>query len=168
MPRVFVSHKDVDEATARKVAARVEANHMGVYLDSVDPAMAKDGPGLADYLLERMDECEQLIAVVSSATAESWWVPWEIGVGSEKGFRMASYSESAVYLPTYLRKWPILRSMQDVDRYCLFSRRTGDRIHEATARTMSESRRLDIRREKAADFHRHLSLDLMEKRRRRT
>lgn len=166
MPKVFVSHKDVDEATARRVAERVRSNQMNVYLDSVDPA-TKDGPGLADYLLKRMDECEQLIAVVSSATAESWWVPWEIGVGSEKGFRMASYTESPVYLPTYLREWPILRSMREVDRYCLLSRTTTERIREATARTMSESRRLDIRREKAADFHRRLRLDLMEEELRR-
>lgn len=160
MPKVFVSHKDVDEGTARKVADRVRANRMDVYLDSVDPA-TKDGPGLAAYLLERMDECEQLIAVVSSATARSWWVPWEIGVGSEKGFRMASYSESPVNLPTYLREWPILRSMHDVDRYCLLSRTTNATIREATAWATSESRRLDVRREKAADFHRRLSLDLM-------
>ena len=168
MPKVFVSHKDVDEGIARRVAERVRANRMDVYLDSVDSAMAEDGPDLADYLLERMDECEQLIAVMSSATAESWWVPWEIGVGSEKGFRMASYSESPVYLPTYLRKWPILGSMRDVDRYCRLSRTTSDRIREETARTMSESGRLGIRREKAADFHRRLSLDLMMEGLRRT
>ena len=160
MPKVFVSHKNIDEGIARKVAARVKTNGMDVYLDSVDPAMAEDGPGLADYILDRMAECEQLIAVVSSATAESWWVPWEIGVGSEKGCRMASYSETAVYLPTYLRTWPILRSMRDVDLYCRLSGTTNDRIRKETARTMLESARLDIRRQKAAEFHRRLRLDL--------
>ena len=112
MSKVFVSHKDVDEALARRVAQRVRQNGLGAYLDSVDPALERDGPELADYLLARMSECEQLIAVVSSATSTSWWVPWEIGVGSEKGFRMASYSERLVNLPTYLQKWPDLHSLE--------------------------------------------------------
>ena len=54
MGKVFVSHKDVDKVLARRVAQRVRENGLGVYLDSVDPALERDGPELADYLLARM------------------------------------------------------------------------------------------------------------------
>ena len=158
--KVFVSHKDSDELVARRVSSRVEANGLDVYLDSVDPALGKDGPHLADYLLERMSECQQLIAVVSSITALSWWVPWEIGVGSEKGFRMASFSAGSVELPTYLEKWPTLRSMRDVDSYCRLSKTVDNRIRNATTSFMSESARTSLRRDKAAQFHRELALTL--------
>ena len=158
--KVFVSHKNSDELVARRVSSRVEANGLEVYLDAVDPALGKDGPQLADYLLERMGECQQLIAVVSSTTALSWWVPWEIGVGSEKGFRMASFAAESVELPTYLEKWPSLRSMRDVNSYSQLSKTVDNRIRNATRSFMSESARMSLRRDKAAQFHRDLALTL--------
>lgn len=160
MSKVFISHKDSDEDIARRVSRRVKANGLSVYLDAVDPALGKDGPELADYLLERMDECQQLIAVVSSATVLSWWVPWEIGVGSEKGFRMASFLEDSVDLPTYLRKWPSLRTMREVDTYCALSKTVNAEIQNATKSLMTESETLSIRRDRAAEFHTDLSLAL--------
>ena len=165
MSKVFVSHKDVDEALAKRVAQRVQQNRMGVYLDSVDPALERDGPELADYLLERMSECEQLIAVVSAATSESWWVPWEIGVGSEKGFRMASFSESFVQLPTYLQKWPSLRALNDVDLYCQLSASTAERVRTGTRVHLSEAARMSVQKRHAGEFHRSLKAALARTRR---
>lgn len=163
MAKVFISHKDSDEGVARRVSARVEWNGLEVYLDAVDPALVKDGPSLSDYLLKRMSECQQLIAVISSTTASSWWVPWEIGVGSEKGFRMASFSQTVVGLPTYLKKWPSLHSMEDVDLYCQLSRQTDENIRTATAGIMTESVRMSVRKDKAAEFHRTLRTALARK-----
>lgn len=160
MAKVFVSHKDSDQDLAKKVSSRVQENGFSVYLDAVDPALVKDGPYMSEYLLRRMDECQQLIAVVSPATAESWWVPWEIGVGSEKGFRMASFSQSFVNLPSYLQKWPSLRSMEDVDLYCRYSTQTDQRIRMATAGVVTESVKLDVRKSRATDFHRDLKAAL--------
>ena len=65
---MFVSHKDSDEAIAIRVSSRLKTNGFEVYLHSVDPALVRDGPELSDYLLTRMNECQQLIAVVSSET----------------------------------------------------------------------------------------------------
>lgn len=165
MSKVFVSHKDVDEALARRVAQRVRQNGLEAYLDSVDPALKRDGPDLADYLLERMSECEQLIAVVSTATSESWWVPWEIGVGSEKGFRMASYSERLVQLPSYLQKWPSLQSLNDVDVYCQFSAATEQRVRTTARAYLSEAARMSVQKQHAGEFHRLLKTALARTRR---
>lgn len=121
--KVFISHKDSDSVIAKRIAERVKAHGLGVYLDVIDPALRKSGPDLSDYLLTRMSQCQQLIAVISRETQASWWVPWEIGVGSEKNFRMATYATpTATSVPEYLQKWPVLKSQQDVDLYCKTSR----------------------------------------------
>ena len=153
MIRVFISHKNVDEREARSVASRVTANGLDVYLDSIDPALGKTGDDLAEYLLSRMGECQQLIAVVSVVTRTSWWVPWEIGVGSEKGFGMATYSESPVSLPDYLKKWPSLHSLGDIDKYCTHSKRRGDRVGRDVRTYYTESVRLQMRKSASSKFH---------------
>ena len=111
---------------------------------------------MADYLLRRMNECHQLIAVLSSKTAGSWWVPWEIGVGSEKRFRMATFAQSTVVLPGYLEKWPVLRSMLHVDLYCEHSKRAERSVHVAKRALYTEGQRLSAERTGANTFHRDL------------
>jgi len=153
--KVFISHKDSDSITARQVAQRVKQNGLSVYLDVIDPALRKDGPDLADYLLERMSQCQQLIAVISRETQASWWVPWEIGVGSEKNFRMATYAtQSATTVPEYLRKWPVLRSGGDIDTYCRTSQQSlaAQRILESRGNVSTAS----IRKSASDSFHRNL------------
>ena len=116
-------------------------NRLDVYLDSIDPVLQKSGSDLADYLLRRMGECHQLLAVLSSETASSWWVPWEIGVGSEKRFRMATFARSAVTLPGYLERWPVLRSTRHIDLYCEHSKRSDQSVRDAKRDLLTESLR---------------------------
>ena len=158
--KVFISHKNTDALLAERVARRVRANGLETYLDTIDDALMKDGPELADVLLARMAQCQQLIAVVSSETKTSWWVPWEIGVGSEKGFRMASYSESYVSLPTYLEKWPALHTERDVDLYCQYSKQTDAVINRRMRDALTEDRRMQVRKSEALDFHKQLKAAL--------
>lgn len=155
--RVFISHKDSDSRVAENVARRVRYNGLDVYLDTIDSALVEDGPELADMLLERMGDCHQLIAVVSQQTKDSWWVPWEIGVGSEKGFRMASYSESYVSLPSYLEKWPALKNESHIDKYCRISKEVeGEEIRRRQFSFGNEGLYESIRKSKSMDFHRRL------------
>jgi hypothetical protein len=154
--KVFISHKNSDAGLAEKVARRVRYNGLATYLDTIDDALAKDGPDLADLLLARMGECQQLIAVVSTQTKDSWWVPWEIGVGSEKGFRMASYSESFVSLPSYLEKWPALHTDRHIDLYCEYSKRTEQVLSRKMQDYVTEERRIRVRKSEATDFHKRL------------
>ena len=153
MLKVFVSHKNSDEDIARDVAARVRHNQLDVYLDSIDLALQKSGSDLADYLLRRMNECHQLIAVLSSATATSWWVPWEIGVGSEKRFRMATFARTVVSVPGYLEKWPVLRSMSHIDLYCEHSKRSEQSVLTAKRGLYTEAAQLSAERTNANSFH---------------
>ncbi len=156
MAKVFISHKNTDSLLAKKVAGRVQYNGLNTYLDTIDDLLIKDGPDLADHLLRRMSECDQLIAVVSQQTMNSWWVPWEIGVGSEKSFRMASFSRSSVSLPSYLKKWPELHTDQDVDLYCKFSKATERSVSGQLREAFSPERRTRIVKQGAESFHRTL------------
>lgn len=156
MAKVFISHKDSDSALAKRVAGRVRYNGLDTYLDTIDDVLIKDGPDLADHLLRRMSECDQLIAVVSEQTKDSWWVPWEIGVGSEKSFRMASYSERYVSLPSYLKKWPELHSDRDIDLYCEFSSSTEKVVRGQLRETYSRDGELRVLKRGAQNFHRQL------------
>jgi hypothetical protein len=158
--KVFISHKNTDSLLAARVAHRVRVNGLDTYLDVIDDALLKDGPDLADLLLERMSKCDQLIAVVSESTKTSWWVPWEIGVGSEKGFRMASYSERYISLPSYLEKWPDLHSDSDIDLYCRLSERADAEIRNRTRSMLNEDAHLSIRKGQALDFHKALRAEL--------
>ena len=158
--RVFVSHRSTDSSLAAEVAAQIEVNGLDTYLDIIDDALIKDGPQLADHLLGRMNRCQQLVAVVSGSTKDSWWVPWEIGVGSEKGFRMASFSRYFVDLPSYLKKWPALRSADDIAKYCRLSKEADAEVRRRKRITMSEEGQLRIRKSEALDFHTRLKAQL--------
>ena len=160
MLKVFVSHKNTDQDLAQDVAARVRQNGLDIYLDSIDPALQESGSDLADYLLVRMNECHQLIAVLSLATVESWWVPWEIGVGSEKRFRMATFARTFVDIPGYLKRWPVLRSMRHVDLYCERSKRADQSVRTAKRGLYSEAAQLSAERTNASTFHRDLRAEL--------
>lgn len=57
------------------------------------------------------------MAIVSNYTTQSWWVPFEIGVGSELDRRITTYRLSGVALPDFLTKWPALSSVSDLDKF---------------------------------------------------
>jgi len=120
---VFLSHKAEDFGAATAVAHRLRVNEIDVYLDSFDPD-ATDGPDLSDYLRRTMRRCHGLMAVVTGKTILSWWVPWEIGVASERDIPMATFSYDHTDIPSYLRKWPYLTQLREIDQYAQTARRT--------------------------------------------
>ena len=149
--KVFISHQRKDAEWARRISSRLRDYGLESYLDVIDSALQKDGPELSDYLREQMTKCTQLLAVVSSSTNESWWVPWEVGVASEKDFLIATFIVESTQMPSYLKKWPYLRTMQDVGEYAKQSLSVSTRI-----RTAYSHQRASI----AGNFHRELKRSL--------
>ena len=130
--KVFVSHKDSDAELARTVVRALEARGASAYLDEFDDRLLR-GPDLADHLRARMALCSHLIAVVSSSTSKSWWVPWEIGVASERTMPLASYTSTPSLLPDYLRSWPYLSQAADIAAYVEEARRFEQETKTLTA-----------------------------------
>ena len=121
--KVFVSHKKEDAEQASAISAYLVANGLQVYLDVIDGQLAKSGPDLADYIRAQLDQCTQLLAVISAQTQASWWVPWEIGVATEKERFLASFISGTAAVPEYLAKWPYLRTHADLQKYVQESKR---------------------------------------------
>lgn len=156
MAKIFISHKKEDSAVAAKVAERLRFNGIGYYLDVVDNIEVKDGPELSDYIRVRMSECTQLMAIISPVTKESWWVPWEIGVATEKDYPIASFiSQNLPSVPSYLKKWPFLRTDNDIDAYAQETKTfEGQRQHVRLAEGLERLKATAPR--SVADFHRQL------------
>lgn len=114
--KIFISHQKQDSAIAAQVKNHLKDQHsIECYLDVVDPNLIK-GEEIADYVRKELGKCSLLLAIVSEATKNSWWVPWEIGVATEKDYPLASFGTNVV-LPEFLIKWPYLKSLADLDKY---------------------------------------------------
>ncbi|MCA9125067.1 MAG: toll/interleukin-1 receptor domain-containing protein [Planctomycetaceae bacterium] len=123
--RVFISHKNEDSETAGRIAYRLRTVHLvECYLDVFDPHASKTGDDLGDYLRNVLQQCTELMAVVSEATKESWWVPWEIGVAQEKQQPITTFAGGQCALPTYLKKWPYLKTVNELDTYIRVAKET--------------------------------------------
>lgn len=138
--KVFVSHKKEDSEAATRVAARLRLNNAEVYLDVIDTSKPR-GEDLTDYLRDKLAQCTHLMAVVSEVTKTSWWVPWEIGVATERRYPLATFGAGRCELPEYLRKWPYLLTEADIDTFVRVSRTTESLVeHEVRYKTGEAAR----------------------------
>ncbi len=154
MITVFVSHQQDDKVSAAAVAARLNLHQeVKVYIDVLDPHLTDDGNDLGGYFRARLSECSHLMAVVSENTKRSWWVPFEIGIATERDAPISTYAIDAVELPDYLRKWPYLRTLQEIDDYVRVAKATGIAI--GTNVLVEDLRKSvsSVRRSYATRFH---------------
>ena len=120
--KVFISHKDADSSIAREIKARIERNGAEAYLDVLDNVLY-DGQALTNHIKERISECTDILVIISNLTERSWWVPFEIGIASEKDFPIVNYLQSGIRLPDYLSYWPKLIKLEQIDQYVLTKRK---------------------------------------------
>ena len=112
---VFISHRTADDAKAQALALRLKTKHNILsYLDHFDPA-ASTTKKITDLLVDRINTCTHLMALITNQTVGSWWVPFEIGVARQGDRRITSFDNSTVALPEYLTEWPVLKSDADLD-----------------------------------------------------
>ncbi|MER9001167.1 MAG: toll/interleukin-1 receptor domain-containing protein [Mesorhizobium sp.] len=153
--KVFISHKQEDSYQATYVAERLRAGGLDVYLDVIDAQLRKGGPELADYIRDQLAQCTQLLAVISAKTQASWWVPWEIGVATEKERFLASFVADNSQVPEYLLKWPYLRTSMDLDKYISESKRAQSLVETRVQKGEADARRTGFR-----SFHTSLRASL--------
>ena len=147
--KIFLSHQQTDSTLALRIQSHLKSNHnIDCYLDVIDPKF-KNGEDIAAHVRNELDKCTQLLAVVSDATKGSWWVPWEIGVATEKDFPLATFG-GGTELPEYLKKWPYLKSIPDLDKYAETSKDASKRV--VTASMESASSRATVFRSDATKY----------------
>lgn len=117
MMKIFISHKKEDKLTALKVLNTLTSAGVDAYLDLLDNITADDGEKLTKHIRGKLRECTDVIVILSSNTKKSWWVPFEIGMATEKDMPIANYLISQESLPDYLTYWPRLKSQGDVLKY---------------------------------------------------
>ena len=113
---VFISHRTADDNKAQLIAVRLKERGILCYLDHFDPTL-KSSHQITALLVERIRACTHLMALVTDATRNSWWVPFEVGVAREAPRRITSYDNSSQSLPEFLKEWPILRTQSDLDKF---------------------------------------------------
>ena len=128
--KVFISHKNVDSLQALVLKTAFEQNGVPSYLDVLDTSINGGGKELTDHIRKNLNTCTDIIVVMSEATKESWWVPFEIGMSAQVDMPTASYLKSDVTLPSYLSYWPRLKTTSDVNKYVAVRRRTMQRMNE--------------------------------------
>lgn len=142
--KVFISHKKEDADAAGEIAAYLRTNGLSVYLDIIDSQLNKSGPDLADYIRHQLGQCTQLLAIISTRTQASWWVPWEIGVATEKERFLASFvSPEVSTIPEYLEKWPYLRNRFDLDVYIRESKKAQSLVEDRVQKGFTTTARAD-------------------------
>jgi len=152
---VFISHRRADTSTALRVDNRLKSHGIQTYLDVLDPTL-QSAENVTQQILAGLAPCTHLMAIVSTETAGSWWVPFEIGVATDADKRISSFCIAAVTLPDYLRVWPVLTRDEHIDAFA--RRYLSDRLILEKSYKLAEARTTPV--QTAGDFHRLLKRDL--------
>lgn len=142
---IFISHTTQDDSLAQKVFFRLKHIHgIDCYIDDMDKELSskRGSSQLTPLLVDRLRRCDTLLAVVSSNTKNSWWVPFEIGTAREMPRVITSYTslrEQPLYsgqdaLPEYLLEWPRLRSDSDIDVFAREYKQKSFLVESSTGR----------------------------------
>lgn len=120
--KVFISHKNTDQYIARRVLDVLKSQGVDAYLDLLDNTIVYKGELLTKHIKSKINECTDILVVMSEETRYSWWVPFEIGMATQKDLPTVSYLQSGVELPDYLAYWPRLRNETDLLQYVVTRR----------------------------------------------
>lgn len=113
---VFISYRHTDRAQAMVINVRLIQANIKTYLDVLD-VESQTTDDITSVITRRITESTHLIAVVSGQTAQSWWVPFEIGEATISNRRICSYKSNISELPEYLDKWPQMTKLTDLELF---------------------------------------------------
>ena len=127
---MFISHKDADSLQALLLKRAFENEGVSAYLDVLDSSINGGGKTLTEHIKGQLNQCTDIIVLMSEATKYSWWVPFEIGMSAQIDMPTASYLKENVVLPSYLSYWPRLKTINDVSTYVSVRKKTERTLNE--------------------------------------
>lgn len=157
MSQIFISHKTEQSLWALLVQLFLIFSGLKSFLAITD-ADIKVQPDVTDYLRKQIMKCTDLLVVVDESTQKSWWVPFEVGIATAEDKRIVTYlPESSVHLPSYLRKWPVLRTADDLETWIV-----AIKNQELTESRLSKSASYEVfgSRRRSDSFHESLKKSL--------
>lgn len=128
--KVFISHKDADSLQALLLKRAFENEGVSAYLDVLDSSINGGGKTLTEHIKGQLNQCTDIIVLMSEATKYSWWVPFEIGMSAQIDMPTASYLKENVVLPSYLSYWPRPKTINDVSTYVSVRKKTERTLNE--------------------------------------
>lgn len=117
MIKIFISHKQEDSYTANKIANELKAMNIPYYLDVLDFSTTGSGKELTDHIKRNLNDCTDIIVVMSERTRYSQWVPFEVGMSAQNDMPTATFLQENVALPDFLIYWPRLKQPSDIRKY---------------------------------------------------
>jgi len=156
--KIFISHKKEDSNDAKKIKDFLESHSDDIlcYLDVSDPVISLNGDDLGEYFRKELGKCTHLMAVVSENTKLSWWVPFEIGIATEKNYPISTFALQSIDLPSYLKKWPYLKNDDDLKFYLYYALSTKQDLLKEGLNKITASKRASYTR----TFHKDLKIEL--------
>lgn len=146
---VFISHKKEDSVAATKIYNYLAEKGVKAYLDVLDPA-TRTASDITELILSRLNICTHLMAVLSTKSKDSWWIPFEVGAASNAHHRISTYKTEYVPEPEYLTKWPIMSKVEHLDRFVYLYKSDSAVLNEASRKFTTAS---VLKHDEATRFH---------------
>lgn len=149
---VFISYRHSDRAEATQINSMLKHAGINTYMDVLDPE-SQTTENITEVITKNIARSSHLIAVISKQTAQSWWVPFEIGEATISAIRIASFRTGYSELPEFLEMWPQMNSARHLDMFIEeYKKEQREAIYN---RKIFESAG-SVGTKSASDFHRSL------------
>lgn len=142
MIKVFISHKAEDSLAANQIANELKTLGVPYYLDLLDYSVTKSGKELTDHIKRNLNDCTDIIVVISDSTRYSQWVPFEVGMSAQRDMPTATLLKGDVMLPEFLAYWPRLKQPSDIRKYIIARRSVQQEYSGKFLYETAESRKI--------------------------
>ncbi len=131
--KIFISHKNTDSTQAEQLKTAFAMEKVDAYLDVLDETTISDAKSLTEHIKQQLNNCSDIIVLLSQNTKSSWWVPFEIGMAAQIDMPTVSFLKDSIDLPSYLSYWPRLRSIDDIKTYVKVRKTITQELNESHA-----------------------------------
>ena len=115
--KFFISHKQEDAYTALQIENELKKLGIQAYLDVLDSMVTSNGREMTQHIKEKINDCTDIIVIISERTRASQWVPFEVGIAAQRDLPTATFLQADVVLPEFLEYWPRLKYTADIQKY---------------------------------------------------
>ena len=127
--KIFISHKQEDALAANQMATQLREMKVDYYLDLLDSSVVQSGKELTNHIRRNLNNCTDIIVIMSKLTRFSQWVPFEVGLAAQIDMPTATFLQEDVSLPDFLQYWPRLKKVSDIKKY-VYARNYVDQEYE--------------------------------------
>ncbi|MGO4694430.1 toll/interleukin-1 receptor domain-containing protein [Paenibacillus sp. 2TAB26] len=132
---IFLSHISVDKAAVTQIGDYIQDAGFNIYLDINDEnlqrAVAENDAARITAAIEKgVSNSSHMMCIVSEATKDSWWVPYEVGYGKKSNKELSTLAlRNVTSLPDYLKITYKIEGVIGLNKY-LNSIRKGSTSYE--------------------------------------